>query len=818
MNATDKLAGGEGAARVLRTMLPVRFITYAWGERYVDALLSFTLPAALSPGNVPYVASQTACEVVIVTEERFFPLFRDAPVVARLLQHCPVRLVSLDDLITAPSRYGMALTYAVHRAFVDLGSEMTNHWLMFVNSDFILADGCLREVLHRLQDGARIVAAPSYCVNANEVVPELRQCVDPVTGAITIANRDMAKIILDHRHNTIRGKTINQSAFHLHYMDQFYWLLDGQALLSHQMPIAIAGLRPEREVREPTALWDHGAIAELCPEAEPCVIGDSDQFVMLALRDNEVAQDQIMPGAPQVRELGERMIAWVTPYQRDMAKYELTLHVGDLPPDAPAARVQLRNFVSSVLSFAPADLPSHIDHPQWDYHWPAFMEARHKFLSGRLGSLTTSAPPSSLSRLDRSWWIYDGAIKAEAEKKADIDACLKRQLRYLESALENAERSTSEREIQLSADLIAPTKLPEAIGDSAQVFSTLSLQQQVTEPVDEPPSVADIQLIRNYELKHAELEAQLRSERERIRHATAAAHDLHRLRLQVLEQEYRPLLEELHAGYSHLLKKRVVEPLSPFAKMRQGPAMGKVERSLRSQLVRVLYDVLYGPWPRVRILNPYWAATHPLIRAVDGAVARGAQNVLFVGDNAGITDNLVNLPGLHAWTSAASLSGSISTFGSPYRFDLCVCDLDSTDISRFSDLYEEIRRAMRPSGTIVAFYFNADTGPRHLHWEKVTEEIGRMPGAEIHVTGSRLSASAMRAFRKLYAAQKSRKFGISLLAFGTLALLTPYSLLANLLWLVRREAPIAETPAFRPSITIKVALDQQAKVAPEAAE
>src|SRR6266481_2288889 len=34
---------------------PTRIITYAWGARYVDTLLTLTLPALLAPGNLPSV-------------------------------------------------------------------------------------------------------------------------------------------------------------------------------------------------------------------------------------------------------------------------------------------------------------------------------------------------------------------------------------------------------------------------------------------------------------------------------------------------------------------------------------------------------------------------------------------------------------------------------------------------------------------------------------------------------------------------------------------------------------------------------------------
>jgi hypothetical protein len=99
---------------------PTRIITYCWGERYVDVLLTFTLPALLAPGNLPYVASQVPCELVILTQRHYFSRFNRHPTVARFREFCPVRLLRLDDLIVSQDKYGMTLTYALHRAFSDL--------------------------------------------------------------------------------------------------------------------------------------------------------------------------------------------------------------------------------------------------------------------------------------------------------------------------------------------------------------------------------------------------------------------------------------------------------------------------------------------------------------------------------------------------------------------------------------------------------------------------------------------------------------------------------------------------------------------------
>jgi FkbM family methyltransferase len=138
-------------------------------------------------------------------------------------------------------------------------------------------------------------------------------------------------------------------------------------------------------VAEPNSYWDFGLIWEYCPRAEICVIGDSDDFMMLELRDKSVAQDQIVTGPLDKKEIAERMVTWVTPYQRYFLKFPLALHERDLPVTIGNERAQLLSFVDEVMSNAP-QFPSHIGHSQWEYHWARFHDARR--LSSRLRSST----------------------------------------------------------------------------------------------------------------------------------------------------------------------------------------------------------------------------------------------------------------------------------------------------------------------------------------------------------------------------------------------------------------------------------------------
>src|SRR5262249_54220573 len=130
---------------------------------------------------------------------------------------------------------------------------------------------------------------------------------------------------------------------------------------------------------------------------------------------------QIASAWPEPVQIAERMMVFLTRYQREFARHPLTLHAGELTAEVDDARERLRVYVDEVLSYLPSFLPSHIHHPQWDYHLPGFIESRHKFLSARLGSLTErTVAPASLPRADRIWWEFDGVHKRFMRKQSEL--------------------------------------------------------------------------------------------------------------------------------------------------------------------------------------------------------------------------------------------------------------------------------------------------------------------------------------------------------------------------------------------------------------
>jgi hypothetical protein len=361
---------------------PVRLVTYAWGRHYLDDLLNLALPAVLAPGNLPALASAFPCEFLLLTEESLFRAARSAPAFRKLQSICEVKLVPIDDLVATTVAYGHTLTWALFRSFEDLGERATETNLLFFNADWIPADGSYQSLIEPLRRGERLIVAPSYCVSHERVAPLLRESIDPERQVLSLPPREMASIAIRFRHNTVRGKTINQNLFHMSVMDQFYSMVDDRTILCRQMPIAIVCMRPERYESAPCTFWDYGTVSELCPNVVPRVLGDTDDFLMIELRTESTYSEGLGFGRPSFDEIVARLGSFTTQDHRDYGKHTLVLHSGDLPSDFALKKREFDDYVDGILRGLPAPIP-YRNHPYWATLQPFFDTMRSQFLHSR---------------------------------------------------------------------------------------------------------------------------------------------------------------------------------------------------------------------------------------------------------------------------------------------------------------------------------------------------------------------------------------------------------------------------------------------------
>jgi hypothetical protein len=348
---------------------PARLIIPVWGERYVDKVLSFTLPALLAPGNLSALCPNFDVELVIVTETRLFDLVRRAPAFQAVARICATKLVPLDDVLTGfATDYGITLTYALFRGFSDLGPRMTETYLLFLNADFIVCDGALGHLGALMQEGKRVIHAPSFRVVAEDVSLHLAAAVDSVSGTLALPAREMVRLALGHKHPTVKARTVNQRLCHQSWMDQFYWYVDEDTLIGYQAPVALVAIKPERLVTEPVVVWDFGFLPEAAPTAPRHFIADSDDFFMIEPQSRDTGSEMIRIGWTSYAQVARDLSMWLTEEQRKSSKQLLTIHASDLPADIGEVVEQARGYMAEVerrLSPMPA---SHVDHPflgQW---------------------------------------------------------------------------------------------------------------------------------------------------------------------------------------------------------------------------------------------------------------------------------------------------------------------------------------------------------------------------------------------------------------------------------------------------------------------
>src|ERR1700736_1869084 len=341
-----------------------RLIIPLWGKAYADKLTSMTLPALLAPGNLPALCAMFNVEVVILTETKLFDFIRASQYRQRVALLCPVTLTPIDDLMSkVPGDYGVVLTKALYRGFLELGDRVTETILLFLSADFILADGSYRQLGKLMLAGHRVIHSPSFRVVLEEVWPQLEARVDAQNAVLAVPPRELVKLALDHKHLTVKARTVNQHLYHQWCMDQFYWYVDEDTFIGYQWPVALVAIKPDRVLKEPSLVWDFGYIPDAAPTLARYFIQDSDEFFMLEPQSRLTGEELIRLGWITVDEIAKFLNDWTTKEQRECGEQLLILHSGDLPPELDAVVEESRGYMREITGRLSPRPQSHLNHP-----------------------------------------------------------------------------------------------------------------------------------------------------------------------------------------------------------------------------------------------------------------------------------------------------------------------------------------------------------------------------------------------------------------------------------------------------------------------
>lgn len=354
----------------------VSFLTAVWGEAYISRFASLSLPSFLAPGNLPALATMSDLEVVIMTRGTDIRFFRDHPTYSLLTNICHVRFVDIDDLITE-GNYGVTLTLAYLRPIVMMGERMLETHFLFMNADFVLADGSLRSLAKHILAGKSIVLGPSFRSTAENVEPVLRTMIDAQSGLLTVAPRELATLSLGHPHPTTVAKTLNQTFCHTIHPNQFFWQVDEHTVIGHYFLIFMLCLKPERIIKSINSYCDYAFIPELCPSGDEVVMDDSDDFFMLELQQLEQERALLHLGRASDKEIVKSLQLWTTAEHRRAAKYQIVFHSKGLPQNIETVKAEAKAYIERLQNALGAPQP-HAGHFYWVHGVAAWQHHRAK--------------------------------------------------------------------------------------------------------------------------------------------------------------------------------------------------------------------------------------------------------------------------------------------------------------------------------------------------------------------------------------------------------------------------------------------------------
>lgn len=359
-----------------------RFLTVVWGDAYIERFANLALPSFLAKGNLPALAAACDLEVVIMTTRHDVEGFETHAAFRTLRSVCAVRFMEIDDLI-APGIYGVTLTLAYMRAIASAAADMVNTYFIFMNADFVLADGSLRSLSKHILAGRAIILGPSFRATAEAIEPRLRARVEHDSSTLTVSPRELVRMALAHPHPTTLAKTLNQGLCHSREPNQFFWQVDSETVLARYYLIFMLCLKPERAITAINSYCDYSFIPEMCPSGDEIAMGDSDEFFMLELQRHEHEMDYLRFGRPSEQAIAASLSKWATAEHRRAATRDIVFHAGPVPASIEQTKTKARAFIEQIDRQLGQPV-SHVGHPFWvgALHWFASIRAEqgsHKF-------------------------------------------------------------------------------------------------------------------------------------------------------------------------------------------------------------------------------------------------------------------------------------------------------------------------------------------------------------------------------------------------------------------------------------------------------
>jgi hypothetical protein len=361
----------------------VRMITPIWGKPYIERWLGFGFASQRSAGNIPYLNEHCEFELAIVTKSADAAYMQSSSLFADVMAGIRIRFILMDEFFPRIGEisYGVPLTLAFAKGILDLEQDAIGTYVILMNADCVLASGSLRSIAARIAEGYTVITSQSIRVLDGRARTQLLESMDRNSGILSIEPRDLMRIVNRHLHSTVTARILNEPTIvDSTYYHQIFWRISHECLAMRAFMLHPLCFRVDRIMQKVFCPVDYGFITEICPNGRFCVIGDSDDCLIMELQARD-AESHLLRIAPKRRSLRQRLsrlrreiaavaAAWTTTEHRRSAKHTIYYHENDLPSDLTQRVAPFEAFVDAVLARMSPPV-SHVAH----FHWVAAVRA-----------------------------------------------------------------------------------------------------------------------------------------------------------------------------------------------------------------------------------------------------------------------------------------------------------------------------------------------------------------------------------------------------------------------------------------------------------
>jgi len=503
--------------------------------------------------------------------------------------------------------------------------------------------------------------------------------------------------------------------------------------------------------------WDYGVISEYCPTLKPCVLGDSDDFLMAELRTEGTFRELLQLGWPTVDEIAADLSSFTTRDHRDYGRHTLVLHSDDLPADIDKHKQSLAEFADRVYARLTPPI-SYRDHPFWKPQFPLFLANHRQGLEKK------------------------GAHEALRQKLLLEDPQEARRQQTIENL--RAQALITEDAVRMAENRLAA----ERRGAEQQISQLETLHRRRRAALD-----------RKIGALLDEREGSVRRLRQKLTLLDAQKAELEGCQRNRLDGEPWCTAKAPHLSPDPTITVREKAADPPADGVMDGPTP-----AARFGLLR-FYHMAFGRLPNTTPWHPYHTMLRPVVAAVAPATAGGDSFIISSGGpfaalfaRAFSGRNLTVSTGM--FTSELYRQG----FRDRPKFDLCLCDLATEDLGHFHELLPAIRGLLKERSRIVIFHHNL--AGRRLDEDTFTFTRGLFPivgRSRITFSGSYFAALVIRWYKNMLDRHNLARPASVIALAGTLAICAPLSRL--IAGFEKRRDP-RRYPAHCTSMTIEIDL------------